>query len=292
MNRRRQPTRLWLTAMASEIAVQEGGKPANALFAPIAVIWRNRRLLLGTAWLELKGTYAGSALGFTWVVLSPIIMIAIYSSVYSFIFRVSLPNMTTFDYVMHVAAGLLAFTAFGGALAQGSTAVLKNRNIVMNAVFPAELLPVRAVLTAMPPLVVGMPLLAAVALIFGRGDWSILLLPILCLLLFMFMSGIAWVLSMMTIILRDLQHAIQFIVMILLIITPIGYTVSMVPAKLLPLVRLNPLAYFVFAFQDILSLGQMPQTRNLIVIMVMSFLSFVIGFWIFEKVKRAFYDYA
>jgi lipopolysaccharide transport system permease protein len=255
-------------------------------------MWRYRRLLLGTAWLELKGNYAGSALGFLWVVLSPIIMIAIYSSVYTFIFRVSLPNMTTFDYVMRVAAGLFTFTAFGGALAQGATAMLKNRNIVMNAVFPAELLPVRAVLIAFPPLAVGLPLLIVVSLIFGKGGWALLLLPVLFVLLFMLMTGIAWVLSLLTLILRDLQHAIQFVVMVLLIVTPIGYTVSMVPPKLLLLVRLNPLAYFVFAFQDIVSLGQVPQIKGLIVIFVMSLLSFWLGFWVFEKVKRAFYDYA
>lgn len=278
--------------MAGEVATQDGAQPVNPLLAPIAVMWRYRRLLLGTAWLELKGAYAGSALGFAWVVLSPLIMIAIYSSVYTFIFRVSLPHMTTFDYVMRVAAGLFTFTAFGGALGQGATAMLKNRNIVMNAVFPAELLPVRAVLIAFPPLAVGLPLLAFVALVFGHGGWTLLLLPILFVLLFMLMSGVAWILSLLTLILRDLQHAIQFVVMVLLIITPIGYTVSMVPAKLLPIVRLNPLAYFVFAFQDIVSMGQMPQTRGLIVIVVMSCLSFWLGFWTFEKVKRAFYDYA
>lgn len=264
----------------------------NFLLEPFRTIWRHRSLLFGTLVVELRSTYAGSVLGLSWVVVAPLLLMTIYASVYLLIFRVTLPGLRPIDYVFLTSTGLSAFIAFGNSLGAGTNSVLRNKQVLLNAVFPAELLPVRAVLTACPPLAVGGIAMIVLSPIFGQGGAKVLFLPVIALFQIMFMCGIAWILSLLTLLIRDIQHLIQYVTTVLLIITPIGYTVSMVPAGIALMVKLNPLAYFVLAYQAVIVFDRWPEPSDMAVIVVMSTSAFLAGFWIFEKAKFAFYDYA
>ncbi len=262
------------------------------LLSPFRVIFRHRALLLGTLVVELRSTYAGSVLGLSWVVIAPLLLMVIYASVYLLIFRVTLPGLGPVDYVFLTSTGLSAFMTFGNSLGAGTNSVLRNKQVLLNAVFPAELLPVRAVLTACPPLVFGGLALMVLAPVFGQGSWKVLFVPVIALFQVMFMCGIAWILSLLTLLIRDIQHLIQYVTTVLLIITPIGYTLSMVPAGIALMVKLNPLAYYVLAYQSLIVFDRWPDGGILAVIAVMSTVTFLAGFWIFQKAKFAFYDYA
>ena len=236
--------------------------------------------------------YAGSVLGMSWILLAPLLLMVIYAAVYLFIFRVSLPGMKPIDYVFLTSAGLSAYSTFGASLGAGTNAVLRNKQVLVNAVFPAELLPVRAVLTACPALVFGMAVLMPLSPIFGQGDFKLLLVPLLVVFQIMLMCGIAWVLSLITIVVRDIQHILQYVTTVLLIVTPIGYTVDMVPSALAPIVKLNPLAHYVLAYQALIVFDRWPSASLLLTIAGLSLFCFVGGYWIFKKAKYAFYDYA
>lgn len=264
----------------------------NFLVEPFRMIWRHRAVLAGTTLLELRSTYAGSVLGMSWILLAPLLLMVIYAAVYLFIFRVSLPGMRPVDYVFLTSAGLSAYSTFGASLGAGTSAVLRNKQVLVNAVFPAELLPVRAVLTACPALVFGMAVLLPLSPIFGQGSYKLVLVPVLVLFQILFMCGIAWVLSLITIVVRDIQHVLQYVTTVLLIVTPIGYTVDMVPATLAPIVKLNPLAHYVLAYQSLIVFDRWPGISHLIVIAALSLTTFAGGYWIFKKAKYAFYDYA
>ncbi|MFO1149365.1 MAG: ABC transporter permease [Alsobacter sp.] len=261
-------------------------------FAPWQLIARHRSILATTTMIELRSTYAGSVLGMAWVVIAPLLLLAIYSLTYTLIFQIRLPGLTTTDYVMHVSAGLIAFLAFAGALASGSTSVVRNKQILTSTVFPPELLPVRSVLVTLPPLLVGGLVIALGALAYGSTGWAVLALPAVVVLQVMFTCGIVWVLALVTLVLRDVQHIIQYVVIILLIVTPIGYVLDMVPGRLILLTYLNPLAYFVLSYQEILVRGALPGFWPAAAMVLASIVSFCGGHWIFQKAKLAFYDYA
>lgn len=263
----------------------------NFFLEPARRIWKHRSILFGTLMLELRSTYAGSMLGMSWIILAPLLLMVIYAVVYSMIFQVRLPGMRPAGYVLLTTCGLAAYATFGNSLSAGTNAVLRNKQVLLNAVFPAELLPVRAVLTACPALVFGMAVLMVISPIFGSGGWKVLFVPVLVVLQIMFMCGIAWVLSLLTILVRDIQHILQYVTVILLIVTPIGYTVDMVPPGLAFVVMLNPLAHFVLAFQSLIVFDRWPSAENLTVIVMLSTVFFSAGFWIFQKAKFAFYDY-
>jgi lipopolysaccharide transport system permease protein len=262
------------------------------LIEPFAFLARHQRLLLSSTLVELRTQYAGSVLGLAWVLVSPLLLVGLYAAVYSVIFRVSLPGMSGLDYVLLVAAGLSAFTAFGATLGNAAAALIRNKALLVSTTYPAELLPARAVLVACPQLLVGLILVSLVSPMLGKasvatvcGAWMVALLQVL------FMCGLAWVLSLVTLAIRDLQHVLQYLVTVLLIITPIGYTVSMVPAALMPVVNLNPLAHFVLAYQDLLVFGRWPRASEWALLVVGSVLPYLIGFWFFRRVRLVFYDY-
>lgn len=236
--------------------------------------------------------YAGSILGLWWVLFAPLILMLIYASVYLFIFQVTLPGLGAYDYALMTSAGLSAFLSFGNSLGAGTNAVLKSKEVLNNAVFPAELLPVRAVLTACPPLIVGGVLVSFASPLLGQGSWKILLFPLIAFFQVLLMCGIAWILSLLTILIRDIQTLLQYVITVLLIVTPIGYSADMVPPVLSLVVDLNPLAHFVLAYQSIFVFDRIPDVQALAVIILMSTTTFMFGFWMFKKAKYAFYDYA
>lgn len=262
------------------------------LIEPFAFLARHQRLLLSSTLVELRTQYAGSVLGLAWVLVSPLLLVGLYATVYSVIFRVSLPGMSAVDYVLLVASGLSAFTAFGATLGNASSALLRNKPLLSSTTYPAELLPARAVLVACPQLLVGLVLVSVVSPFMGKATWpTVLGAWVVAALQVLFMCGLAWVLSLITLALRDLQHMLQYLVTVLLIITPIGYTVAMVPAALMPVVNLNPLAHFVLAYQDLLVFGRWPSFTEWGLLFFGSVLPYLFGFWFFRRVKLVFYDY-
>ncbi len=264
----------------------------NVVLEPFRTIWRHKRLLVGTTIVELRSNYAGSVLGLSWVIVAPLLLMAIYAAVYLLIFRMSLPGTGPVGYVLLVCAGLSAYSSFCSALGAGASAVLRNKQVLVNAVFPAELLPVRAVLTAAPPLVLGCGALMLLAPIYGQGGMKLLFVPVVVGLQLMFMCGIAWILSLLTLLVRDVQHILQYVTTLLLIVTPIGYTIDMVPPTIAWMVRLNPLAHFVLAYQSLIVFDKWPTAVQLSAMTLMSIVTFLVGYWIFQKAKFALYDYA
>lgn len=258
---------------------------------PIGLIAHNAYLLSRTTIVELRIQYAGSLLGMFWVVLGPILLLSIYTAVYAFIFRVRPETLTVEEYILYVFSGLVPFLAFSASLTQGAMALASNKQVLLSTVFPPDLLPVRSVLIASLILPVGLCLIIAADVIWGTPSLiNFLVVPFLILQI-MFLSGIAWILSLLTIVIRDIQQLLQYATILLLIITPIAYTPDMIPKKLQLLIYANPLCYYTTTFQYIISYEKLPPNEILLGTIIISLMSFYGGFWIFQKIKASFYDY-
>jgi len=260
---------------------------------PFRLLARYYPVLLRTAAIEVRALYAGSALGALWVVLGPLLLLSLYAVVYVMIFRIQPATLSTGEYVLYVFAGLVPTVAFATALTAGANSLVQNKHILLNTVFPAELLPLRAVLVQSVPLPVGLALVAAAVLVVkGPLAPAALIVPLLVVLQIMFVAGIVWVLSLLTLALRDIQQLLQYVALILLIVTPIAYTPDMIPAPLRLLMYGNPLYYFTAGFQAALVYGVLPPLPILAGSVALGLASFVAGFWLFGRAKMSFYDYA
>ena len=262
------------------------------LWTPFRRCLAYRSILARTTWVSLVGTYAGSVLGLSWLVIGQFLLLGVYVMTYVVIFKIKPTDMTVAQYVLHVFAGVVPFIAFSTSLISGATALSRDRQVLLNTVFPSELLPVRSTLIASASLPVGLAIVVVATFIWGKPSPTLLLVPAIVIMQFMFQCGLAWILSLITLVLRDIQFALQYIVMMLMIVTPIAYTQDMAPRPVKILMYGNPLAYYVIANQDLIVHGVLPQPIFLVALVVISFGVFTLGFWAFERAKMTFFDYA
>ncbi len=121
--------------------------------------------------------------------------------------------------------------------------------------------------------------------------WTIVLLPLVWILHLMALTGVVWVLSLVGLVFRDLQNIVHLTLLVLMIASPIAYTPAMVPARMRLLLTLNPLAYFVTAYQHVLVLGKVPSWPFSLVLVVMSVGLFLGGGYFFGRAKKVLIDH-
>lgn len=254
---------------------------------------RHARQLWSATLQELQQRYAGSVLGLAWAVLYPLLLLGFYAMVYVLILRIRPADLDEKSYLVFVLAGLVPIIAFLEALTASTGSLSANRNILLNTVFPAELIPLRSILATQIPSMFGLTAVVIVGLLLGRTSMPVLVfLPVIWLLLIFFVAGIGWVLSLFTLLARDIQQALGIVGMTLLVLSPAAYTPAMVPASLKAVLYLNPLSYFVFCFQDVIAFGRAPDPLHVVVAAVLGLGSLLLGFTFFQRAKFVFFDYA
>jgi lipopolysaccharide transport system permease protein len=218
-------------------------------------------------------------------------MISIYCIVYLVIFRVRIPAMSSVEYVIFIFTGLIPFLMTSEALSNGVGSIAANSAVLSNTVFPIDLVPVKAVLISQFTMAVGIAVILSASAIFHLLSWTALLLPIIWLLQVMALIGTLWIISLVNLVVRDLQNLIGVIILILMVASPIAYTPEMVPSSLKVLILLNPLAYFVLAYQRILILGKLPLWWDGLAMVVLAFGLFITGGYFFGRAKQVLVDY-
>lgn len=261
------------------------------MLSPVQLIFRNRLLLYRTVKQEFTKRYAGSVLGLVWLIGQPLLMLAAYASVFVFVFKAKFGLFDTNEYVLMIFCGLIPFFGFSEALGSGTGSIVSNPSLIKNTLFPIELVPVRAVLSAHGIQAVATIMLVIAVILVGRLSVTILWLPILWILQLMFLFGLLWVLSALNVFIRDLQQIIGALLMLLMMISPIAYTLDMVPEQLRPMITANPIAHFIFCYQSVIFLGAPPPVESFLVIFLGAPLMFYAGFALFRRLKPVMTDY-
>ena len=264
------------------------------IFTPFILLFSYRKNIVEGVQQELKSQYSGSALGMFWVLFFPLCQLAIYCALYVFIFRVRPPGLTQWAYVVLVFSGLVPLLAFNQALQSAMSSLVANRALLSSTVFPVNLIVIRTVVTAQMPMLCGMFITIILALGMQRTGTLLTLLyvPILWLNVILFAMGLGLILSLITIIIKDLQHSIGLILMLMTFLSPFAYTPEMVPTGLKFILVINPMTYFVRAFQEVLCYGMHPDLTNLGLSTLLGVGAYIFGYIVFERKKSAFFDYA
>ena len=242
---------------------------------------------ISTTRSELSTTHAGSAAGVFWIFHPP------YSNghlLYNLSdgFSSSPDGNDQWHYVLYIFTGLIPFLGFSAALIGGTSSLTANKELLLNTVFPAELVPFRAVLIGMVPTVAGLLIVSFLAMFLGHLNIMMLGIPLIIMLLIMFVSGLVWVLSLMNMVMRDIQFILTFVTMALLIVSPIAYTESMVPESLKLVIYFNPYPIISWLY-TMLSCLEESSKAILIGVTGFGFLSFSLGFFVSKKLKRCFW---
>lgn len=242
---------------------------------------------------EISARYVGSILGVIWVVVFPLLQLSIYGILYTLIFKIRVPGLSEIQYVILVFSGLVPLLAFSDSINGAISSLSANKSLLLNTVFPAELIPVRASISAHIPMLFGLAITLILGISFGNSlSWALLLVPFLWVLLILFALGLGWILSLLTLVLRDIQHGIGLVIMMLIFLSPFAYTPEMVPEGLRFILYFNPLSYYVMSFQQVICYGTFPSISNFLPCVFLSFSTFLIGFKFFKATKTVFFDHA
>jgi lipopolysaccharide transport system permease protein len=251
----------------------------------------HRRLLWRVSKTELQSRFAGSVLGLSWAFIGPFLILGIYAAVYLEIFQVKVENLSSNEYVVYIFAGLTPYLMTAEAIAIGVQSVIANRSVLNNTVFPIDLAPVKSVVEAQATMAVGMLVVVVGAILTDNVHSTLWALPIVWVLHFAWLLGLNWLLSLLNVVFRDIQTIVTYLLMIMFVMSPIAFTPDMVPDTLRPLLAINPFAYFVVAYQQVIMLGIWPSVEHTIGLVVMSVGTFALGSWFFARAKDVIIDY-
>jgi lipopolysaccharide transport system permease protein len=239
---------------------------------------------------DLAARYVGSLLGVGWTVVTPALFLSVYAALYLFVYDAPVEGLTKAQFVVYLTSGIVPYLVTAEAIGNGVSAVVANRAVLTNVVFPIDLLPPKAVLLAQPTMAVGMVMTIIGALATGLASWYLLLVPVIWFFQVLALLGVTWILSLVNIVLRDLTQLIGILLILLLIASPIAYTTDKVPPSLRFIIAANPLAYFILAYHDVVA-GEFPSPLICLGVVAFSLGSFALGGWFFSRMKAALIDY-
>lgn len=259
--------------------------------AMVRTLAQNPRLLIAITRVELSKKYAGSVLGAAWLVLQPALLLSVYLFVYLVVFKIKFPGFSRLDYVLYVFCGLVPYMGTIDAITLGSVSIKQNIHLVKNVMLPIELVPVRAVLVASATQAVGLAVVILLSALNGSLTLHVLWLPIVWALQILMLFGVVWILSSIAVGLPDISYFINLFLFLLMWVSPIGFTVDMVPANLAAVLYLNPVYYLLDVYRDSLLLGRFPSPHVALVYVGLSLLFFAVGSAFFRAFRSVLLDY-
>jgi lipopolysaccharide transport system permease protein len=247
-------------------------------------LYQYRELLKTNVQKEIRGKYKGAWLGVLWSYLNPLLMLVVYSLVFSKIMRIQIPN-----YTMFLFTALIPWTFFTTTISQGSLSIVNNGNILKKVFFPREIIPISVVTSNMVNFLISCLIMLVFIFVTGLGiSWYILLFPLVLLTQYILLLGITFITSSLTVYARDLEHIISVILLVLFYGTPIVYSMDMVPATVRNLFLINPMTSIVTAYRDVLFYKQMPNMYVLGIMISISLVLLFVGIAIFRKLQKNF----
>ena len=257
----------------------------------LGIIFQYRKILYAVTRVEFQKRYSGAVLGVFWVVLYPALLLSIYLFVYMAVFNMQLPGRSRLDYVIYVFAGLIPYIGFMESLNSGCHAIRQNIHLVKNVMLPIELIPIRYVTVSLTSEVIGLVILVVLLAINSSIGPGIVFLPLVLLLQFMFLVGLVWILSALNVAMPDTSHFVGLATLMLIFLSPIGYTPEMVPETFRFVVTFNPVYYLIEMFRAVLVYNEWPSKVNLITYIAICLGSFITGCTFFRRFKSVLIDY-
>lgn len=249
-------------------------------------IYNYRELLKSNVKKEIRGRYKNSILGVLWSFLNPLLQLAVYSVIFGALLAGSDPT-----YHIYICVALIPWTYFTTAITQSAFTVIGNGDIVKKVYFPREILPISVVTSGAVNFLISSIIIVAFVLAAGMGlSKYIVLYPFILLVQYVLLLGIGFIVSAITVYVRDLEHIIGIILMAAFYGTPIVYKLEQLPENLQLFMKLNPMTHLINAYRDIFYYQRMPDMKMLFILLGLSVLLTVVGYFIFKKLQKGFVE--
>lgn len=273
---------------------QDAKKGASGVVpAPLVELYDRRWLVAYFIQRQLTRSYRSSFLGFFWVLLSPLLMIALYTLVFSEIVGVRFREDSPWNFGLYLYCGLLPFLAYSEAMGKCVNVIQGNSGLVQKVVFPLEVLPMSSAVSSFLDKLFGLgALVFVVALLERQFHWTLLLLPMIMIPQLLFNLGLGYLFAVVGTYVPDVKETLRAFVRASFFITPIIWPVDRIPedSKLRLVVDYNPLAFLVQSYRDLVLEGQIPDLTSLMWFSLLAGALCVAGFALFTRLKKNFAD--
>lgn len=263
--------------------------------AKLIELWCYRELIANLTIRDLKARYKNSILGVGWSLLNPLLMMLVFTLVYT----VMLGQSNRPDYPAFILAGLLPWNFFSASIMAGTSSIVGNSHLIKKVYFPREVLPVSILLSNLVNFVLALPVYVILALLLGvhLTPWA-LLLPIVIAVQMIFTIGISFLLSAINVFYRDVQQIMDVIILAWFFLTPVIWDVGMLPASrviagvTVPVQRLtyilNPMASIVATYRDLLYYGRSIGPDFFLRTAITALIVLLLGFAVFHHLSGRF----
>lgn len=262
-------------------------------FTALASLWGHRDLVWQMTRRDVVGRYRGSLLGLLWSFLSPLLLLGVYTFVFSVIFKArwGQGGEDKAGFAALLFTGMIIHTLFAECVNRAPSQILNNANYVKKVIFPLEVLPWVAMGSALFHAAVSIAvLLAFTALVMAPPTWTALLLPVLILPLVLITMGVSWFLASLGVYLRDVAQITGMLTTVMLFLSPVFYPASALPEAYRPLLYFNPLTFVIEQSREILIWGKLPDWPGLALYTAVSLMVAWLGFAWFQRTRRGFAD--
>ena len=250
-------------------------------------IYEYRQMIFSLVRKELRGRYKGSVLGFLWTFINPLLQLLVYTLVFSVILKSNIEK-----YYLFLFVALVPWNFFSACLTGGSSSVINEKEMVKKIYFPRQVLPIAYVTTAFVNMLLCFIVVFGVIIVSGEGinPVALLYLPIFLIVEYILGLGIALISSALDVYFRDLEYILGVIAMAWTYLTPVMYSIDIVPDKLMSIFMLNPMTPIIVGCRDILYYRQIPQVSTLLNALLMGIAFVIIGSIVFKKCERHFVE--
>ena len=243
---------------------------------------------------DIRSRYIGSTLGFFWSIINPILMLLIFTFLFSVIFKIRIGDYgKERGFVEFLICGFLPWIAFSEASLRSTGVIIENANLVKKLKFPSELFVVSTVLSSFLLQLIGFGLFIVALIFLGKIDsfLYLFLLPLGFVLQILFTIGIGLILSCVNVFFRDVAQIVNSLFMIWLYISPVMYPLSMVPEKYRIFLMVNPMTHLLEIYRTLILRQELPNWVSVVYVGGLAILLLWLGQVFFLKLKTVFDDY-
>lgn len=258
-------------------------------------IYKSKDLLFELTKRDFQQRYKGSVLGVIWALLSPLLMLAVYTFIFVAIFKLKwggLENNTSrMLYTLMIFAGLIPFQIFSESVNRSVSILNQSANYIKKVVIPVEILPASIVLSTALNSFFSVFLLSLGKIFFiDTPNWTLMFIPIIMIPVTLLSLGISLLVSALGVYLKDLVYVVGLIVNILFYMSPIFYSMDKIPESFRVFIMFNPIAPIIEQFRDVFVNGQMFSLRDYFISILFAAVIFMAGLITFRFLRRGFAD--
>ena len=247
-------------------------------------LYSYRELLKTNVKKEIRGKYKNSFLGVLWSFFNPLLQIAVYAIVFPLILRNTQEN-----YLIFLCSGLIPWTFFATSISRSAFTMVENGNILKKVYFPREILPISVVTSETVNFLISTVIIMGFVIFGGLGISKYLLFyPLVLIAQYLLILAISFIVSSISVYIRDLQHLIGVALQLLFYAAPIVYAPESIPQEFKWILDINPMTYIINGYRSIFYNQTMPDILSLGILIVVSIIFCVIGYLIFNRLQKGF----